>query len=154
MRKLLATANRLGVLVFACKLPGDMLGCYVPDQQRIYLDTRLTPAEQRTVLAHEIGHAYYGHGCTDGNATDAAHERRADVYAARLLIDPAEYERLELIHPDPHLIADELGVTVGLVEIYRAHCLTALHGVTYADARDGSGQWAHRALRDAGEDVA
>lgn len=47
-------------------------------------------------------------------------ERRADEFAARLLISPIEYRLAESLH-DGHIgaIAYELGVTVRLVEVWR-----------------------------------
>lgn len=149
MKDLIAAINAHGVNVFATGLPADTLGCFIPELRRVYYDTRLTPHEERVVLAHELGHVTYGHSCLGpGRSSSKRAEHQADVFAARYLIDPATYERLELINPDPHAIADELHVTVELVEFYRDHCLTALDGITYALPREGLGQWHHRALRE------
>jgi len=108
----------------------------------ITLNLGLTHPEQRSTLAHECGHAYFGHDCTDPVA-----ERRARKYAATLLIDPSEYARLERINPDRHWLAEEFAVTVDIIDDYEDLCLTPLHGVTYAHARDGVGQWSFRSQR-------
>ncbi|MCS0500607.1 ImmA/IrrE family metallo-endopeptidase [Protaetiibacter mangrovi] len=118
MRDLLRLAADAGLTVHACRLPDGMLGCYEPDRARIWFDIRLTPAERRSVIAHELGHHHYGHR----GSTPAA-ERRADRYAAVLLVDPEEYARIERVHPDVHTIADELQVTVKIVEAFRDQCL-------------------------------
>lgn len=108
--------------------------------REITLALGLTKPEARSTLAHELGHAHYGHGCST-----PAFERRARTYAAHLLIDPAEYARLERINPDVHWLAEEFTVTPRIVTDYEQFCLTRLEGVTYSRARMGVGQWAHRA---------
>jgi hypothetical protein len=95
----------------------------------------------RSTLAHECGHAFYGHNCTS-----PAGERQARKYAATLLIDPEEYARLERINPDQHWLAEEFSVTPRIIFDYEAFCLTRVRGVTYSRVRMGVGQWAHRAM--------
>lgn len=146
MRALLSLAASQGLTVLSSRLPGDLLGCYVPRQRRIYLDSRLTPAERRSVLAHELGHAHHGHPCGDDPPPHVlrSRERQADVFAARLLIDAAEYARAERVDPSADAIADELGVTVELIGVYREHCLQRVGTAVYALPRPGAGQRAHR----------
>lgn len=138
MRQLMRVAAEYGVSVHFAHLDED-LGCYVPQEQRIYLDLRLTPAQRRSVLAHELGHVHYGH-CADSPLA----ERQADIFAARLLIDPEVYARLERVNPDQHHLADELGVTVDIVFTFEAHCLQRVRGITYAHPKMGVGQWVFR----------
>lgn len=144
MKDLLAAANDMGVVVSTTRLPDGLLGFYALDLSRIFIDARLTPFEMRVVLAHEIGHAHYGHAC-DRGATESirSHEHRADRYAARLLIPPGELARLESVNDDRHYLADELRVTVDFIDWYRDHFLTKLTGITYAGAREGIGNWHH-----------
>ena len=97
--------------------------------------------QMRSTLAHECGHAFYGHNCTS-----PAGERQARKYAATLLIDPEEYARLERINPDQHWLAEEFSVTPRIIFDYETFCLTRVRGVTYSRARMGVGQWAHRAM--------
>lgn len=135
MLELVRFAASQGIELHASHLPEDVLGYYSPDESRIYFDLHLTPNERRVTIAHELGHAHYGHRCdTDRN------ERQADRFAASLLIDPATYAAAEALTPHPHHLADELGVTVELIEFFEAHCLTRLHGVTYANTRHGTAQ--------------
>lgn len=143
MRQLLGKADRLGVSVHVARIDDDpdLRGYYLAEQGMIVLRYGLTRAESRSVLAHELGHAYYRHECDSPFA-----ERQADIYAARLLVDSERYARLERVNSDPHHLAEEFDVTVEVIRTFAAHCLTRLGGVTYALPRMGSHQWAYRAL--------
>ncbi|PDQ35988.1 MAG: hypothetical protein B5766_02250 [Candidatus Lumbricidophila eiseniae] len=110
----LQEATRLGIPVDITPLPDGILGYYLHADRRIELTTRLTPIEERCVLAHELGHAHFGHTYDSDRA-----ERQADAYAVRLLIDPADFAAAEQLNPEPHAMADELDVTVEYVELYR-----------------------------------
>ena len=69
-----------------------------------------------STLAHELAHHVY----QDAGFGDVWAERRADVWAARLLICPGQYRRAELAYDgDPHQIAFDLGVTTRLVRAYQ-----------------------------------
>lgn len=127
-------------------LPGDLLGCFLPEERTIYLDARLTPIERRSVLAHELGHVRHGHPRTGRRSAQdvASEERQADRFAAFLLVDPEAYARLERIDPDPATIADELGVTRDIVDTFRTQCVTRLADASYAFPRMGRGQWSYR----------
>ncbi|MCI2958182.1 ImmA/IrrE family metallo-endopeptidase [Agromyces atrinae] len=125
--------------IHGSRLDDDLLGMFSPTESRIYFDLRLTPIERRSVIAHELGHAYYGHECDN-----RANERQANIYAARLLIEPEAYARAEVLSSNAHDIADELGVLEILVSTYREHCLHRVGDTTYTDSRMGAGQWLHR----------
>lgn len=127
MRFLVGMAASLGVRLHGAYLPEGDLGYYSPDEDRIYFDLALTPFERRCTIAHELGHAYYGHR-TDSDQN----ERLADTYAAELLIDPVAYAAAEHISTDVEFLADELCVIPELIEHYRAHCLQRLGGRTYS----------------------
>ncbi|WP_087138658.1 ImmA/IrrE family metallo-endopeptidase [Mycetocola reblochoni] len=99
-------------------LPDPYLGYYEHAQARIWYSLDLTRAERRVVVAHELGHARYGHTCDSPRE-----ERQADRFAAQLLIRPRDYEQAERVSADAHAIAEELNVTPRLVEVYRVHCL-------------------------------
>jgi hypothetical protein len=141
MLELIRFAAQRGIEIHAAHLAEDVLGYWSPDEGRIYYDMLLTPNECRATVGHELGHVHYGHRCDS-----EANEYQADLYAARLLIDPRDYARIEAVTPDQHQIADDLGVTVELVQFYEQHCLTRLHGVTYARARHGVGQFRFKHL--------
>lgn len=90
----------------------------------ILLNPRRTETVQRVTLAHELGHAHYGHAWTDDPREHASRERLADRYAAHLLISPARYAAAErLVGPHAGAIARELEVTAAVVETWRADAL-------------------------------
>lgn len=146
-RDLIRHASTLGAEVHFAHIDDDpeLLGYFSPMHRRIVVRLGMTYAQSRWVLGHECGHAYYNHRCKGMNVRDAA-ERQANAYAARLLIEPVEYARLERINPDRHWLAEEFSVHVDGIHAYEEHCLTRLRGVTYSRAREGIGQWAHRAV--------
>ncbi|MGO1769588.1 MAG: ImmA/IrrE family metallo-endopeptidase [Microbacterium sp.] len=131
VRELLRRADADGISVVTSRLPGELLGCYVPGEARIYLDLRLTPIEQRSVLAHELGHVRFGHGlCRPRSARESARmERQADLFAARLLIDHRGYVAAARVSQDPETLAEALGVTVELLDVYRRECTTSERGL-------------------------
>lgn len=78
--------DRLGIDVRYARLDGDS-GCWEPDTQTIWLDNRLSQAERRSTLTHELVHAERG----DEPCVSAWHERHqerpVELEAARRLID-------------------------------------------------------------------
>lgn len=132
MLELIRFAAASGIEIHAAHLEDDVLGYWSPDEGRIYYDMQLTPNEARVTVAHELGHAHYGHRCDS-----IRHEHQAEMYAASLLIDPAAFADVEALDSDHHNLADELRVTVDLIQFYEQHCLTRLRGVTYTNARHG-----------------
>lgn len=131
MRDLLAHAASLGVSVHVAHLQPPHRGFYDHPNRRVIYDFTLTPIERRSVVAHELGHAYYGHV-----GRVRAQEEAADLYAARLLIHPTEYAAAERISTDVQWIADELQVEPHLVRVFQQH-LVRLEGVTYAKSAGG-----------------
>lgn len=145
LRDLICHAASLDARVHFAPIEDDpeLLGYFLPSHRRIVIRLGMTTAQSRWVLGHECGHAFYNHYCQGIHFGDAA-ERQANAYAARLLIDPEEYARLEAINPDQHWLAEEFGVSVECILAYERHCLTRMRGVTYSSARMGVGQWRHR----------
>lgn len=142
MDELIAHATTLGVTVATACLPEPLRGVYDWRAEMVVYDYRLTPVEQRCVLAHELGHVYYGHT----RFGDRAAEDAADVYAAWLLIDPDEYVAAEMIDPAPAAIADELGVEARIVQAWESRLLR-VRGVSYVRPRLGAGGFAWRGFR-------
>lgn len=99
-------------------LPYGYEGVYEAATNLIVLDVRLTDIQRRCVLAHEISHARHRDiGCQ----TDKWTERRADMEAAKLLIDPVEYAMAESIYgSNSHGIAVELNVMPWVVIAFRS----------------------------------
>lgn len=131
MRQLLQHASDLGVTVHVAHFDDDptLLGYYNHEQQAIVLRFGLTPIEMRSVLAHELAHAFYGDICSAG-----LNERRASRRAAQLLISPEAYAAAEAIDPAPSAIAEELQVTTDLIDTYQEQCLQRLGKLTYGRA--------------------
>lgn len=139
MRELLAHAKTLGVTVHVAHLPAPYRGFYDAEQRMVVYGFELTPIERVCVLAHELGHAFYDHRCKDDPAAEAA----ADLYAARLLIDPQAYARAAAVYPHVHGIAEELGVEPRLVDTFQRRVLSRFGERTYSHARMGAGQYVH-----------
>lgn len=91
------------------------------DHHRRIISTRRGQSigQYKSVLAHELGHAAHGDTPTGNGHYDQRQERRADEYAARLLISPVEFEAAAAWHHG-HLpaIADELEVTKHLLRTW------------------------------------
>ncbi len=132
MLELIRFAAARGIEIHAAHLEEDVLGYWSPDEGRIYYDLQCTHDEARVTVAHELGHFHHGHRCDS-----TRNEHQAELFAARLLINPAAYADLEAFNPDHHYLADELSVTVELIQFYERHCLTKMRGVTYSHARHG-----------------
>lgn len=139
MKELLAHAASLGVSVHCAHIDGQR-GYYDDEKKIIVYDIELTPVEKICVLAHELGHAYYGHK----SHGDPRAEEQADYYAACLLISPEAYAAAEAIDPSSGAIADEIGVELRLVRVYEKRALTRLGDVTYVQSRMGARQFSLR----------
>lgn len=92
------------------------------DHHRRVISTRRgqSISQYKSVLAHELGHAAHGDTPTGNGHYDQRQERRADEYAAQLLITPADFEAAAIWHHG-HLpaIADELEVTQHLLKTWQ-----------------------------------
>lgn len=86
----------------------------------ITLNPRMSESLQRSTLAHELGHAYYGDTWAADPEVLMLQERRANTYAAGLLITPSEYALAEqLVGPHTGALAKELGVARYIVEAWQ-----------------------------------
>lgn len=84
--------------------------------RNISLRDGMTDVATLCALAHELGHAEAG----DPPGHEGLAERRADRFAARLLISPVDYRAAEETYgPHPARLAAELGVTTHLLEVWR-----------------------------------
>ena len=128
MGELIHIATCMGIRVHFAHIDNapELNGYFLPRRRIIVIRITLTPVEKRSVLAHELAHAYYGDACSDG-----PEERRAQRHAAMLLITPEAYAAAEAIDPHPAAIAEELGVTLPIVTAYREQCLQRLGNRTY-----------------------
>ncbi|WP_449282215.1 ImmA/IrrE family metallo-endopeptidase [Leucobacter sp.] len=117
-QRLLREAQRQGVLVIHGTLPAPYRSLYRPSKNLIIIARGLTEAQEIEALAHELGHAHFGHDCTTART-----EAQAWRWAARFTIEPAAYARAERINPHPAAVALELGLTPKLVIAWQKHCL-------------------------------
>jgi Zn-dependent peptidase ImmA (M78 family) len=99
---------------------GRTHGGFDPLTRTIRLSPGMSARTTRSVLAHELGHAWFGHTPTRVPAVRAQQERQADEWAASRLITPQAYAEAEELR-GPHLasLAFELGVTIELVTAYQ-----------------------------------
>lgn len=88
-------------------------GRWFPDYGQILISDRLRVRDQRLVLSHELGHGALMH-----SDDRPKHEKQADQFAARNLIDPDELADLYEWCPDEDRIVAELGVTTTLFRAY------------------------------------
>lgn len=113
---MLRHAADLGLeVVWTPDLPDDCHGYYEDDARLVALNYRCTRAQVTFALGHEVAHATFGDRCS----TEAI-ERRADEFAASLLIAPDEYAEAEAIAGEhAGAIARELGLTRRCVLAWR-----------------------------------
>lgn len=113
-------AERMGVQLR--RHTGGCPGWY--DHHRRVISTRRgqSISQYKSVLAHDLGHAHYGDTPTGNGHFDQRQERRADEYAAQLLINPHDFEAAAIWHHG-HLpaIADELEVTQQLLHVWETN---------------------------------
>lgn len=116
---LLDLASSIGVSLTEHKT--GKKGYYLHYSRTISLRNNLSERAFRSTLAHELAHAIHGDEPTGLAWMDSRIERRADEFAAQLLIDPAEYAAAEAQHgPHDDAIAYELGVTRHLLAAWRS----------------------------------
>ena len=94
------------------KLPGDLMGVYFHGPSRVIaLDSRLTQAERRCTLAHELVHLERG---DDGRCASAWHESTLEAHvhqiAARRLIRTEDLALALILHEHLSVQAEELWV--------------------------------------------
>lgn len=105
-------ADQLGIDVVVRRLR-TANGLWLPEYNVILISDHLRVGHQRLVLAHELGHGYFMH--PDDRPK---HERQADQFAARNLIDPDELADLYKWCPDEQRLVAELGLTTRLFRAY------------------------------------
>lgn len=105
-------ARRLGIHVVYRQLRTGN-GLWVPEIRTIFLQTRMRLIHERSVLAHELGHALMGH-----RDSTPRQEIQADRWAARHLINPDELRSAAAASPDPGVWCHELNVSADILERY------------------------------------
>lgn len=100
---------------------GGKKGWYDDATRTISTRRGMSIQQYRSVLAHELGHAAHRDTPTGNGHFDQRQERRADEYAARLLINLHDFEAAAIWHHG-HLpaIADELEVTQHILKTWQS----------------------------------
>lgn len=120
MNKLFALAESNGIKVQEVRLR-TFQGFYVKEAQIIVVSSLLSHTQKRSTLAHELGHAHYGDVAALDRPMREWQERRADEWAAQLLINRQEYDAAEELHgPHPGTVAHHLNVTRELTEVWQS----------------------------------
>lgn len=117
LETLIGHAETAGVNVYWANLKTCNAG-YDHRRKTIWLDHSLAsePRNAASILAHELAHFLRG----DEGPQPASVERRCDMIAAGMLINPGDYATAERIYEgDINNIAVELGVTARLVRAYQ-----------------------------------
>jgi Zn-dependent peptidase ImmA (M78 family) len=113
-------ARVMGVRVVVGTLPNDWQGAYHHATRTITMAPGLREADRQKydcVLAHELGHAHYGHTAVNRRSTRA--EILADRFAARLLIPCEKWVAAHAaVGPNERLLAHRLGVMRWVVRSY------------------------------------
>lgn len=110
-----AAERHPGVHIARCDI-APVRGAWVASERIILLSAELDLVGRRCTLAHELAHIDLAHA-PQGGWFGARHERDADRLAARrLLEDIDEIATALCVHPlHPELVAEHLGVTVGVL---------------------------------------
>lgn len=106
-------AADLGVSITEAPTVNGHWGEYLDDLRLIVLTPGLGPAQYRSTLAHELGHAFYRH-----TATIPLWERQADAFAASILLTQEDVAQAAIFHETTEGIAAELGVLPWVVETH------------------------------------
>lgn len=119
MHELTQLAADMGIEIIETKLVGKD-GAYNHARGQIKLHRGMNERTARSVLAHEIGHAVYGHTATPFGPIHGRQERQANEWAANHLITLDAYREAES-RREGHIasMAFDLCVTPELVEVYQ-----------------------------------
>lgn len=120
MQRLYDYAAARGVHIEYCDLThlGRAGDCH-PPTKHIRLQRGMLYRKERSVLAHELAHEYYGDTPDMFGRLPRKAETRADKWAAHFLINPSEYRLAEeRFGSNTEWIAQELGVLEHLVHAY------------------------------------
>jgi hypothetical protein len=118
-------AAELGVTITVDRDTCGHDGLWLPDENRINLRPGMLQIQERSVLAHELGHAVHGH-----RDSRPKNEMLADRFAAEKLVDREML--IGMMASDPEAYARwclELGVTMKILRVYLgAHRLDLARG--------------------------
>lgn len=109
----------MGVLIGDKEFDGTQCGEYDPDTRTAFIDPTMSVEQRVCTLQHELIHAkHFDDGL--GLLSREKEERLTRKETAFSLINPIEYMRAEdLYGGEPYAMAQELGITVGVLLDYR-----------------------------------
>ena len=109
----------MGVLIADKEFDGTQCGEYDPDTRTAYIDPTMSMEQRVCTLQHELIHAkHFDDGLGLLSREKEEHLTRKET--AFSLINPIEYMRAEdLYGGEPYAMAQELGITVGVLLDYR-----------------------------------
>lgn len=116
-------ANHLRVRVITEPPLVGQLGEYDHYRRTIRLHPRLSGLLQTSVLAHELGHAAYGH-----TTSTPLTEQQADHFAQWLQVPFCDYLTATAAHPTAQGVAHELGVLPATITDYARRVPHDEHG--------------------------
>jgi Zn-dependent peptidase ImmA (M78 family) len=105
-------AERLGIEVVSGRLRTTN-ALWVPEQRTVIMKRGLRRLEERSTLAHELGHVCLGH-----EDDRPRHEFLADRWAARHLIAPNQLSKAMQSSDDPGQWCVDLDVTPHMLETF------------------------------------
>ena len=105
--------GEIGVTVTTGPLPDGWWGSYSWRKHLIVLRPRLAGDQHRSVLAHELGHAWFRH-----RGTSHRNERQASVWAAKRLINRQDFISAVRTSDNRAGIAHLLNVMPSDVDVY------------------------------------
>lgn len=112
-------ARLMGVLIEDREFNDTQCGEYDPDTRTAYIDPTMSMEQRVCTLQHELIHAkHFDDGL--GLLSREKEERLTRKETAFSLINPIEYMRAEdLYGGEPYAMAQELGITVGVLLDYQ-----------------------------------
>ncbi|MBC3186313.1 ImmA/IrrE family metallo-endopeptidase [Corynebacterium sp. zg-331] len=115
-------AEELGVVIVDTpRLHPRLNACYHHGARRVFVSSRIDGVTRRCAIAHELGHAAYGHERAEDEEYTQRQERQADLAALERLITVEAYRQAEqAVGHHPSAIAAELRVTPYYVELWRS----------------------------------
>lgn len=116
---LTSEAQRMGVLIGDKEFDGTQCGEYDPDTRTAFIDPTMSVEQRVCTLQHELIHARH----FDDGLRLLSREKEECLTrkeTALALINPVEYMHAEdLYGGEPYAMAQELGITVGVLLDYR-----------------------------------
>lgn len=112
-------ARRMGVLIEDKEFDGTQCGEYDPDTRTAYIDPAMSIEQKTCTLQHELIHArHFDAGLRIMHPGKEECLTRKETALA--LINPVDYMHAEdLYGGEPYAMAQELGITVGVLLDYR-----------------------------------